>query len=238
MCIWSKIRMVLGCLPGVCEAGAVFDRLVEAVRERFNPEARRQVAFTIALIALTAKMAKADGVVTHDEIDAVRRLFVVPDAERENVARLFNLAKQDVAGFESYARRIRNLHEDDRAILEDVVDGLFVVAGADGAVHDRELDFLERVSEIFGIPEAAFERIGARHVAGDGFDPWAVLGVARGTSPDELRRHYRRLVNENHPDRMMARGVPAEAIRLANNRLAAINAAYDVIERQSALVHA
>lgn len=238
MSLWSAIRTVLGCVPGTCALGAMFDRVVEAVRERFSGEARRQVGFTIALIALAAKMAKADGVVTEREIEAVRRLFVVPDSERANVARLFNIAKRDIAGFESYARRIRMLQQDEPALLEDVVDGLFVIAAADGFIHARELAFLERVAEIFGLAEAAFERIAARHVAGDAFDPFVVLGIARGTPPAEVRRHYRRLVTENHPDKMMARGVPAEAIRLANDRLAVINAAYDRIERELILAGA
>ena len=124
-----------------------------------DSQARRRVAFSVALVALSAKMARADGVVTEDEVAVFRRLFVVPEAEERNVRRLFELAQRDVAGFEVYAERIADYYGEDRQGLEDVVDGLFAIAKADGAVHEREMAYLGRVSEIFGIDEAGFTHI-------------------------------------------------------------------------------
>lgn len=231
MSLWSRLSELLARLPLADAVAPIIDRVAEALKSGLGVEARRQVAFTVSMIALSAKMAKADGVVTEDEVGVVRRLFEVPEAERRNVARLFNLAKQDVAGFESYARKIQGLHADEPMLLEDIVDGLFVIAKADGIVHERELAFLETVAEIFQVAPQAFVRIQARHVRVGDFDPYMVLGVPRGATPDEVKSAYRKLASEHHPDRLVARGVPAECIRLATDRMASLNRAYDLISR-------
>ena len=195
-----------------------------------DPEARRQVAFSVALVALSAKMAKADGVVTADEVAAFRRLFAVPPAEERSVRRLFDLAKRDVAGFETYAARIAAYYGEDRQGLEDVVDGLFAIAKADGAVHERELAYLAEVAAIFGIDEPCFERIAARHVITEAGDPYRILGVDRSRPLIEIKARYRALAAENHPDRLMARGIPPEAAAIAHERMAAINLAWQRIQ--------
>ena len=198
-----------------------------------DPESRA-VAFTIAVIALSAKMAKADGVVSRSEVDAFCSIFEIPEGEETNVARVYNLAKRDIAGFESYASDVRRILDDDREMLEAVLDGLFDIAKADGAVHERELAYLTRVGELFGFAADAFACIRARHVLADGIDPYLVLNAERDWDFERLRSQYRRLVAENHPDRLIARGVPEEFIRIANDRLAAINAAWEEIERTKA----
>jgi DnaJ like chaperone protein len=190
------------------------------------------VVFTIAVIALGAKMAKADGVVTKDEEEAFRRIFRVPPSEEANVRRIFNLARQDTAGFEAYASQIARLFRGNPAILEDVLDGLFEIAKADGVLHPGELAFLEKVADIFGFTEAEFRRIRASHFGPDEADPYAIIGVAHDASDAEVKSTYRFLVRENHPDSLIARGVPEEFVRLANDKLAAINAAYDRIEQE------
>jgi DnaJ like chaperone protein len=197
-----------------------------------DPATRRQVAFSVALIALSAKMAKADGIVTAAEVAAFRRVFAVPPGEERNVARLFDLARQDVAGFETYARRIAELYDDDCCPLEDVLDGLFVIAKADSAVHRAEMAYLERVAQVFGFSDSEFERIAARHVVPEEGDPYLILGAERSWSFDEIRRHYRKLVIENHPDKAIARGLPEEFVAVANDRLAAINRAFERIEKE------
>jgi DnaJ like chaperone protein len=196
-----------------------------------DPVRRRQVGFSVALIALSAKMAKADGVVTVDEVGAFERIFTVPPGEERNVSRLFDLAQRDVAGFESYAGRIATFYGDDRRGLEDVLDGLFAIAGADGAVHEAETVYLERVSEIFGIDRTAFERVQARHVIPEEGDPYLVLGVDRSMTIAQIRVVWRALARENHPDSLLARGVPPEAATIAHRRMATINRAFDRIQK-------
>lgn len=236
MSVWSRIGEIAARVSASAACGLV--GLVEALRTVLegDPTTRRKVAFSVAMIALSAKMAKADGVVTQDEVRAFAQVFAVPPAESRNVARLYDLAKSDVAGFEAYAQRLARLcaseTEDGSAVLEDVLDGLFHIAKADGLLHDLEGSFLGRVAEIFGISEERYAILLSRHVDGGRADPYRVLGIPREKPFAEVRRHYRQLVASNHPDRLIARGLPEEFIAIATRRLAAINAAYEVIERE------
>jgi DnaJ like chaperone protein len=170
-------------------------------------------------------------VVSRSEVDAFCQIFAIPAGEERNVSRVYNLAKQDVAGFDTYAEDVQRLFADNPEMLEEVLDGLFHIAKADGAVHERELGYIERVGSIFGFDEHAFARVRARHVVDGAGDPYLVLDADPAWDDTRLRRHYRRLVVENHPDRLMSHGLPEEFVKIANDRLAAINAAWDRIER-------
>ena len=210
--------------------------IVEGIRRVFSgdPETRRQVAFSVAMIALSAKMAKADGIVTASEVQAFEEFFVVPPKERRNVERLYALAQGDVAGYRAYAAQLAGLCADGVKacpILEDVLDGLFHIAKADGALHDKELHFLQDIAGIFGFDETRFERVLARHAASGKADPWSVLGVARDAPFAEVRKRYRALAAEHHPDKIQAHGLPREFLVIAHDRIAAINAAYAAIEQ-------
>lgn len=221
MALWPLFGRLLH--AAAAAGGSAVECLLTAVFG--NAEHRRQVGFSVAVIALSAKMASADGVVVPEEIEAFRRSFHVPPGDEAHVERLFHLAQGDVAGFDSYAARVRALFADEPATLEAVLDGLFLIAAADGWVHERELAFLETVAEILGIDDRAFARISARHIAADE-DPYAVLGLSVDADPAERRRRYLELVREYHPDRFVARGLPPEFIRIANQRMAAINTAW------------
>jgi DnaJ like chaperone protein len=179
-------------------------------------------------VALAAKMAKSDGVVVRHEVEAFERIVEVPDSEHARVKFLFDLAKGTTDGFESYARQVADLLRDEPHLLEDVLDGLFHIAKADGAVHDAEYAYLNSVAAIFGIEGKEFDRIAARHVR-RADDPYLILGADRTMSDADLKRHYRRLVAENHPDREIARGLPPEAVSIATQRLAVINAAWEQV---------
>ncbi len=235
MSIWGKMS---GAAAGFLLGGGPFGALAGAVAGHllFDRERADQtdpgVAFTIAVIALGAKMASADGTVTDDEIDAFSRIFRVPPYEEANMRRVFDLARQDTAGFEVYASQIARMFRDRPSVLEDILDGLFEIAKADGVLHPHELAFLERVAEIFGFAPGEFRRIRASHFGPDAEDPYAILGVDRAAPDEEIKRTYRLLVRENHPDSLIARGVPPEFIRLANDKLAAINGAYERIQKE------
>lgn len=221
MSIWTRISAALTALAAGQPLSEVFDRL------RTPPE--RSVAFAIAVIALGAKLAKADGQVTRDEVRAFREVFVIPPEEEANAARVFNLARQDVAGFDSYARRIAALFEDGHEALVDLLEGLFHIALADGEYHEREDAILAEVARIFGLEDREFRRLRARCVPDAPPDPYEVLGVTPDTSMDLIRKAWRQAVRDSHPDVMIARGVPEEAVRLAEQRLIAINRAWEEI---------
>ena len=226
MSIWSRITAALAALRDGQPLSAVFDAL------RSPPE--RSVAFTIAVIALGAKMAKADGEVTRSEVTAFREVFQIPPGEEANAARVFNLARQDVAGFDAYARRIAAMFGSGHPALCDLMEGLFHIALADGDYHADEDAFLQDVAGIFGLDDLRFRRLRARFVDGAARDPYAVLGVSPDASEAEVRAAWRELVRECHPDQLAARGVPVEAVRMAEQRLVAINAAWEEVRAQRA----
>ncbi len=195
-------------------------------RKSTAPE--KSMAFTIGMIALSAKMAKADGVVTSDEVAAFKQVFHVPEKDMAAVQRIFDLAKQDIAGFDTYARQVARLFTAKSSVLENVLDGLFHIAKADNAVHEDELTYLGEIAGIFGFSKLEFARIRGRHVA-MGEDPYDVLGLDPDVALAVVKQRYRKLARELHPDKQMAAGVPREMVKLATERLARINVAYDQI---------
>lgn len=227
--IWTRISEALAALAKGESLSVVFDRL-----RGDSPSPERSVGFTIAVIALGAKMAKADGSVSREEVTAFRRIFTVPEGEEAHAAHVFNLARQDIAGFDTYARKIaklfnpegRQLCADDHNVLLDLLEALFQIALADGSYHQGEDDFLRHVAGIFGLNEVCFRAVRARLVEGAPRDPYDVLGIPHDASLEEARRAWKALVRETHPDVMLARGVPPEALPLAERRLIAINAAW------------
>jgi DnaJ like chaperone protein len=113
--------------------------------------------------------------------------------------------------------------------------GLFQIALADGVVHPNELKFLEKVAHAFGLNQNDFNRIQAAHMGSDSADPYQILGVTRDTGDDEIKKTYRNLSRENHPDTLIAQGLPQEFIDVANEKMASINAAYDQISKERSL---
>lgn len=223
MTIWTRISDFAQSLgDGISSA-------LEGVAGSTKPP-EKSVAFTIGMIALGAKMAKADGVVTDDEVVAFSQVFHVPEKDQAAVTRVFNLAKQDVAGFETYAAQVARLFGPASHVLESVLDGLFHIAKADGVIHPDEMEYLERVTEIFGFKQNEWLRIRARHVAIKD-DPYEILGVDPDVTLVVAKKRYKSLVKELHPDKQIAAGVPAEMVRLATDRLARINSAYAEIEK-------
>lgn len=226
MSIWSKIAEAISALRAGESLADVFERL------RTPPE--RSVAFTIAVIALGAKMAKADGRVTRDEVKAFREIFYIAPEEEENAARVFDLARQDVAGYEIYARRIRKMFSDGRGPLCDLLEGLFYIAVADGRYHPHEDAVLADIARIFDLKEAEFKNVRARFVPDAERDPYDVLGVRPDQPLSEIRGVWKALIKESHPDKLVARGLPEEAIKLAERRVADLNRAWEEINRSAA----
>lgn len=233
MSVWQRIGDFLGSFS---ERTGVAGSLANALDPDNWLPGGHDAAFTIALVALIAKMAVADGVVTNSEIRKFHDLVEVPATEAGQVDRLFDLAQQDVAGYQSYARKVGRLFSDNPDTLEHVLDALFQIAAADGMIHEQEFDYLKSVSDIFGFDEPLFEQIAAQHILSErGRDPYRVLGLSPTANFEEVRRVHRKLVREHHPDRLIAKGVPEEMLGIATARMAAINAAFDEIaERQSA----
>ena len=229
MSVWGKIAGIaagyaIGGVPGALVGGLAGHFALDRVNDR-------QVVFTIAMISLAAKMTRADGDVSPIEVQAVQDMLRVPEDELKNMQRVFQLAQEDVAGFDSYARQVANIYADSPQVLEDVLDVLLHIAYADGVLHPAEQQFLEIVAEIFAIGESDFKRIQARH-DGSVVDPYAVLGVGRHAEDASIRKAWLAAVRDNHPDQLQARGMPPEMMHIATARMAAINEAWEIIQKE------
>lgn len=230
MSIWSFLRTGASEVAVGGPLGRLWRGRSEVVAAPGRGQRRRQVAFTIAAIALAAKMARADGYASPDEFATFQRLFQVPENEQPNAERFYRMAQGSTAGFEAYAMQAAALLGAGSPVLEDLLEALLLIAVTDG-VHPDEVTYLDAVAARFGFSTADYARIKARHIAPSPEDPYVVLGVAPGSGLDEVKAAYRALVKDYHPDRHMAEGTPPEFLRVAEHRMAAINGAYAAITK-------
>ncbi len=195
----------------------------------------RQVLFYTGLASLAAKMAKADGRVTRDEIEAFDRFLSfdlgLEADERRNIARIFNEAKNSPEEATAIALQFKQLIGYQHEVLDMMLELLFKIALADGELHPNEENFLQQVATVFGFNHMQYQNIRALYVKEDD-RPYKILGVDRGASPEEIKQAYHKLVREYHPDRLQAKGVPEDFIKIANEKMAEINSAYDQIKRE------
>ena len=197
----------------------------------------RDRVFALGVVVLSAKLAKCDGAVVRTEIDAFKRQFRIPAESVRDIGRLFDQARDSNEGYESYARQLGTVFADNRGLLEDVLTALFAIARADKPLTVAEHTMLRGVHAAFGLDQLAWDQARgtvARPVAG-GDDAYAVLGLARAATDAEARAAWLRLVRDNHPDTLAARGVPPEFVTRASDKVARINAAWDRIKRERGL---
>ena len=238
MSIWGKI---LGGATGFAFGGpigallgGVAGHAIDKIKTKKKlPEetALKQIGFTIGVIVLSAKMAKADGKVTEDEIRAFKEKINVPDSEIKNVAKLWDQAKKTTDGFQIYARQIANLLEKNSSVLEELLKLLIIIALADGKITIPEIKYLKEVGNIFGFSEEDFERIYSSK-SGVSSDPYQILGISRDASIDEIKQKWKQLAINHHPDRLISQGIPEDLIHKSTSRLKEINNAWDTIQNK------
>ena len=238
MTIWGKI---IGSATGFAfggPIGAMLGGVAGHAIDKFKtkqklPEelALKQIGFTIGVIVLSAKMAKADGKVTKSEIKAFKDKVKVPDNEIKNVARLWDQAKKTTDGFEVYAKQISNLFEKNSSVLEELLNLLLIIAEADGRITKLEKLYLKEISNIFGFSEQDFERI-CSSTLNKVTDPYQTLGVSKDTPLEEIKNKWKKLAIKHHPDRLIAQGIPQDIIETNTYRLKEINNAWDLIKNK------
>jgi DnaJ like chaperone protein len=233
---WKIISKALGATEGG-GIGAV----LAAVRAAVGLDAPggradkiNRAAFTAAVIGLSAKLSKSDGVALEIEAETFERLFPVPDGEIENVRRLFRLAAGDVAGYESYAAQVARALADEPGLKRNVFDALLHIASADGVLHPGEDRFLATVAATFGYSPADYEAMRACFIV-DAADPYVILGIGREANDAALKAHYLKLVREHHPDALASKGLGDELRGIAERKLATLNAAWDEIAKERGL---
>ena len=220
----------IGAILGVM-AGSAFDKKNKSSfnYSKISQEQKQQV-FTISFIILSAKLAKSDGQVTDDEIQAFKEKFNVPKSELNKVGKIFNEAKKDVYGYKQIADQVGLLFADNQILLEELLNNLFYIAASDGQISLKEIDLLKSISQSFSFDENTFQRIFQMNLKDNTSDPYRILGVSRNDSDQEIRKKWIQLNKEHHPDNLIARGMPKEFIEQSNKELAAINIAYDKIK--------
>lgn len=229
---WQTILKTLGATGSASPDGLM--RAIKATLGLGRREGVERATFTAAVVALSAKLSIADGVSLKVEEETFERLFKFDVEEAENVRWLFRLAAKDSAGFESYAMGLAKTLADRTDLQRDIFEALLHIAAADGILHEAEDRFLATVADIFGYSPAKFRAIRARFV-NEPDDPYIVLGASRELSDEALKAHYRELVRRNHPDGLAGKGLSRELQAVAERKLAAINAAWDLVARERGL---
>jgi len=196
--------------------------------------AQSQQIFAISLVILTAKLAKADGQVSKEELIAVRDKLKIPENEIEQVGKIFNKAKQESKGYEPYAQQIAQIYKNNPNVLEEVINILFYIAEADGNVSQSELDMMQNIARIFGLNQAQFNSIKESRKSSDKLNPYIVLESKPEENLQTIRKKYLKLSKEHHPDILISKGVPKEVIEESKKKMRAINSAWDQIQKLKA----
>ena len=239
MSIWGKIiggttgfalGGPLGAIIGIMIGGS-FDRSAKKLSSSNQiSQQQKQNVFALCIIVLSAKIAKADGQVTKEEIYTFKEKFNIQAEEMSEVSKIFNEAKKSSFGFKNIADQVGNLFSDNKVLLEQLLNNLFYIAEADGLTSINELEVLRSISQSFHFNETDFQRIFHSRLNNKESDPYKILGVTREDSDNNIRKKWIELSKEHHPDYLIAKGMPKEFIKEANKELSSINLAYDKIK--------
>ena len=197
----------------------------------FRSFAQPQQVFALSLIVLSAKLSKADGQVSREELVAVKEKLKIPDNELDQVGKIFNKAKEESAGYEAYAQQIAQIYRGNLNVLEEVINILFYIAEADGNVSSSELRMIEHIAQIFGLNEVQFNGIKESRKSSGKLNPYIVLESAPDDNLQTIRKRYLKLSKEHHPDLLISKGVPKEVINESKNKMRAINSAWNQIQK-------
>ena len=237
MSIWGSL---IGGFVGFSFAGPIGALIGSMIGGRISTARRAgfqrgfaspQQVFAIALIILTAKLAKADGQVSKEELIAIKNKLKIPDHEIDQVGKIFNKAKEDSLGYEPYAQQIAQIYRNNPAVLDEVINILFYIAEADGKVSDSEIAMIRNIARIFGINQSQFEGIRESRKGSDKLNPYVVLGCDPNDDFGSIRKKYLNLSKTHHPDVLVSKGVPKEVIEERKKKMRAINSAFDQIEK-------
>ena len=193
--------------------------------------AQPQQVFALSLIVLSAKLSKADGQVSREELVAVKDKLRIPENELDQVGKIFNKAKEESTGYEPYAQQIAQIYQGNLNVLEEVINILFYIAEADGSVSKSELEMIENIAKIFGLKQAQFNSIKESRKSSDKLNPYIVLESSSNDDIQTIRKRYIKLSKEHHPDLLTSKGVPKEVIEESKKKMRAINSAWDQIQK-------
>ena len=190
-----------------------------------------QQVFALSLIVLSAKLSKADGSVSREELVAVKDKLKIPENELDQVGKIFNQAKTEAAGYEPYAQQIAQIYKKNSQVLEEVINILFYIAEADGHISETELNMIEHIAQIFGLSSSQYNSIKESRKNSDKLNPYVVLESKSDDDLQVIRKRYLKLSKEHHPDLLLSKGVPEEVIEESKKKMRAINSAWDQVQK-------
>lgn len=228
----------IGALVGAALGHALIDdktRAGYAEPGRMSGQEQRQTVFFTATFAMLGKMAKADGRVCENEINMVRSFMSdklrLDAAAQQFAISIFNEAKDNTTPFEDYARQFGQVFGHEPQLRMMFYEMLFSVALADGVLHPAEEKILRGAPSLLGLHADVFNTV-KRQFVSDASHHYAVLGLQNGAEMSEVKKAYRKLVNEYHPDKVIAKGLPDDFIKFAEGKFREINEAYEAIQKE------
>ena len=236
MSIWGSliggmIGFSLGGPFGMLLGSLIGGKISRAKGSINNSFAQPQQIFALSLIVLSAKLSKADGQVSKEELIAVKDKLKIPENELDQVGKIFNKAKNESTGYEPYAQQIAQIYRGNLNVLEEVVNILFYIAEADGNISQSEMNMIQDIAKIFGLNENQFNGLKESRKSSDKLNPYIVLESNPNNDLSDIRKKYIKLSKEHHPDLLLSKGVPNEVIEESKKKMRAINSAWDQIQK-------
>ena len=227
MSIWGSliggmIGFSLGGPFGMLLGSLIGGKISRAKGSINNSFAQPQQIFALSLIVLSAKLSKADGQVSKEELIAVKDKLKIPENEIDQVGKIFNKAKNESTGYKPYAEQIAQIYRGNLNVLEEVINILFYIAEADGNISQAELVMIEDIARIFGLSESQFNSLKESRKSSDKLNPYIVLESNPDDSLTEIRKRYIKLSKEHHPDLLLSKGVPPEVIEESKKKMRSI----------------
>jgi DnaJ like chaperone protein len=231
----------LGAVLGAALGHQLIDKQQQAATRRLFQQsgtvidnvAQNQAAYFVCMLSMLAKIAKADGAVTQDELAVVDRLIhnlPVQEEEKAFARRVFNEAKNSPHSLEDFAAQFYQMTQAEPTVLCSFLGILFEVAAADGVLHPAEEKAIRTVQDIFRISDSMFDSIQARYFKDDG-KHYQILNCSAQSTDEEIKKSYKKLAKEFHPDTIISKGLPDEFIDFATKRFQEIQGAYEQIRK-------
>ena len=244
--IGGLVGYLFGRLPGLFIGAFIGGWAMQALKKRIRQRLLHiQTGFLDSVFAVMGAVCKADGAITKDEIRMAESLFDrfrLSAAQREQAKAAFNRGKAPDFDLENELQQFLKVSGGQPYLLQMFLQVQVSAVAADGKVSTAEHDLLLRVARGLGMPDAQLEQLeallrGAQAGRAGGAtsqqqldDAYQALGVSADASDTEIKRAYRKLMSENHPDKLAGKGLPDSMRDMAEQRTSEISHAYDLIK--------
>jgi DnaJ like chaperone protein len=229
----------LGAIAGAAIGHHAFDTGGQsyhtAERARLSQGEEAQLTFFVAAFSMIAKLAKADGRVSEEEIVAVENFMVydlnLDPASRRLATNIFHAAIESQDNFNDFAAQFYSLFRTQYQMLDLMIDILLRVSVADGTLSQSEEKLILSAVRIFNFSDEKYNKLKSRYIK-DFEKYYAILECNRNDSNEQIKKQYRKLVSDYHPDKIASKGLPEEFTKFANDKFREIKEAYDMIKKE------